>query len=203
MVDRLRAIQRQGTLAISGTSLDGQKHTYFAPTSLRDLADLFQEIPEACLLAGGTDIGLWVTKHHMDLRAIIYTGDVRELQRLEVNENHIEIGATVTLTDSHEVIAEHFPDMGEVYRRFASPPIRNAATIGGNVANGSPIGDSMPGLIALGTTLVLRLGEATREIALEDFYLAYQKTDLAPGECVERLRIPLEPVDRPGPHGAP
>jgi len=86
--------------------------------------------------------------------------------------------------------------MGEIYRRFASPPIRNAATIGGNVANGSPIGDSMPGLIALGTSLVLRRGTQTRELPLDEFYLAYQKTALEPGEFVERVRIPLEPSDR-------
>lgn len=196
MAERLRAIQRQGTLAVSGPALDGAEHRYFAPDNLSDLAALVEQNPQAYILAGGTDIGLWVTKRQMDLECLIYIGNVAELKRLEVTPSHLELGAAVTVTEAQEVFAEHFPDMGELYRRFGSPPIRNAATIGGNIANGSPVGDSMPGLIALGTTIVLRLGEATREIALQDFYLAYQKTDLAPGEFVQRIRVPLEPSDR-------
>jgi xanthine dehydrogenase small subunit len=132
----------------------------------------------------------------MDLETLIYTGNVGELKKLEITDTHIEVGAAVTVTDAYDVIAEEHPDMGELYRRFASPPIRNAATIGGNVANGSPIGDSMPGLISLGASLVLRQGKDTRELALDEFYLAYQKTALAPGEFVERIRIPLRAPDR-------
>ncbi|MDH3745201.1 MAG: xanthine dehydrogenase small subunit [Acidobacteriota bacterium] len=195
-VERLRGIQRHGTLAITGPDLQGGQRVYYAPKSLSDLAELVNQHPEARILAGGTDIGLWVTKHHMDLDAIIYLGDVEELQVLEANETHIEVGAAVTVTAAHHLIAEYYPDMGEMYRRFASPPIRNAATIGGNVANGSPIGDSMPGLIALGSSLILRKGADTRELPLDEFYLAYQQTALEPGEFVERVRIPVEPTDR-------
>ena len=196
MVDRLRSLQRDGTLAITGPDLAGGERHYFAPHSLGDLAALFEQHPDARILAGGTDVGLWVTKFHRDLDTLIYIGEVEELKRLEVTDDHIEVGAAVTLTDAHATIGERFADMGEIYRRFASPPIRNAATLVGNVANGSPIGDSMPGLIALGATLVLRRGEATRELPLDEFYLAYQKTALVPGEFVERVRIPLEPADR-------
>lgn len=196
MVERLRSIQRSGTLAVTGPNLTGGRHAYYAPTDLAAFAALVESHPGATILAGGTDIGLWVTKHHMDLDTIIYLGDVEELKILEVTDTHIEIGAAVTITDAHQLIDEHFPDMGEMYRRFASPPIRNAATIGGNVANGSPIGDSMPGLIALGASLVLRKGANTRELPLDDFYIAYQKTALETGEFVERVRVPLEPSDR-------
>jgi xanthine dehydrogenase small subunit len=196
MIDRLRALERRGTLSLTGRGVEGGEHRYFAPAELSALADLVQRHPDAHLLAGGTDVGLWVTKNHMDLDTIVYTGDVEELRRVEVTDTHIEVGAAVTLTDAEAVIAEHFPDMGELYRRFASPPIRNAATLGGNIANGSPIGDSMPGLIALGASLVLRLGDQTRELPLDEFYLAYRKTALAPGEFLERVRIPLEPSDR-------
>ncbi|MFQ5349445.1 MAG: xanthine dehydrogenase small subunit [Thermoanaerobaculia bacterium] len=196
MVDRLRAIQRDGTLAITGPGLSGGERRYFAPRTLEDLAALLEENPHARLLAGGTDVGLWVTKFHWDLDTLIHTGEVEELKRLEVTDDYLEVGAAVTVTDAHAAIGERFPDMGEMYRRFASPPIRNAATVGGNIANGSPIGDSMPGLIALGASLVLRRGQETRELPLDDFYLAYQKTALEPGEFVERVRIPLQPTDR-------
>ncbi len=194
-VERLRAIRRQGTLEYSGPSPRGGRRTFFAPSTLAELAALRQTHPDAYLLAGGTDIGLWVTKAQMDLDTILYLGNVDELRRLEVSDTHIELGAGVTVTDAHEVIGRHYPDMGEMYRRYASPPIRNAATIGGNVANGSPIGDSMPSLIALDSTIVLRRGAETRELQLDEFYLAYQKTALERGELLERIRIPLP---RPG-----
>ncbi|MDH3404411.1 MAG: xanthine dehydrogenase small subunit [Acidobacteriota bacterium] len=197
--DRLRGIRRRGALTYSGPAPGGGRRTFFAPRDLSELAALRQSHPDAFLLAGGTDVGLWVTKGHRELDAVIYLGNVAELRRLAVTPSHIEVGAGVTVTDAQDVIGRHYPDMGEMYRRFASPPIRNAATLGGNVANGSPIGDSMPGLIALGSTLVLRRGEETRELPLDEFYLAYQKTALEPGELVERVRIPLaDPASRFG-----
>ena len=196
MVHRLRSIQRDGTLEIVGPDLAGGERRYFAPRSLDDLAELVETYPDARILAGGTDVGLWVTKFHWDIDTIIYIGEVAELGHIDVVDDHLEVGAGVTLTDAHAAIGERFPDMGELYRRFASPPIRNAATLGGNIANGSPIGDSMPGLIALGTTLVLRRGSERRELPLDEFYISYQKTALESGEFVERVRIPLEPADR-------
>jgi xanthine dehydrogenase small subunit len=188
---RLRTLARRDTLTLRGRSALGRERVFHAPRTLAALAALVEENPDARLLAGGTDVGLWVTKAHRDLDLLIYTGEVEELRRLEVVGDRIEIGAAVTVTDALELLAEHHPDLGEVYRRFGSPPIRNVATIGGNVANGSPIGDSMPGFIALGATLVLRRGAATREMPLEDFYVGYQRTALAPGELVERVRVPV------------
>ncbi len=195
-VERLRSLQRRGTLALSGPALGGGEHRYFAPTTVDDLANLVQSHPNAYILAGGTDIGLWVTKAHRDLETVIYLGNVGELGRVSTTESAIEIGAAVTITDAYDAIGRHFPDFGELFRRFASPPIRNAATLVGNIANGSPIGDSMPALISLGATLRLRAGAGTREVPLEDFYLAYQKTELAEGEFVESVRIPLTPTGR-------
>ena len=179
-------MSRSGRLTLSN---DGKR--YFAPTTLADLAELAESRPKANLLAGGTDVGLWVTKHHADLDEVIYVGGVHELNRLEVSATHIEVGAAVSLTDAVAVITSQYPDLEELFRRFASPPIRNAGTLGGNVANGSPIGDSMPALMALGTTLVLRKGERSRELPLDAFYLAYQKTAREAGEILERIRIPL------------
>jgi xanthine dehydrogenase small subunit len=182
LAEQLASIRSAGTLALD---------RYYAPSDLKSLAALLLEHPDACILAGSTDIGLWVTKQHRDLGTVIYVGDVAELQHLAASKTHIEIGAGVSLTDAYDEIVKHYPQLVELYRRFASPPIRNSGTLGGNIANGSPIGDSMPILIALGASIVLRKGDDTRELALEDFYLAYQKTARAPGEFVERVRVPL------------
>jgi xanthine dehydrogenase small subunit len=185
-VEQLRALADHDRLAFAHS---GKR--YFAPRQLDDLAALCEQLPGACLLAGGTDVGLWVTKQHRDLDTLIYVGAVQELQRLEITNTHIEIGAAVTYTDAMDELGARWPDFGELIRRLGSVQIRNSGTIGGNVANGSPIGDSMPALIALGAELVLRKGAARRVLALEDFYLGYRQTALAPGEFVELIRVPL------------
>ncbi|MBT8137788.1 MAG: xanthine dehydrogenase small subunit [Gammaproteobacteria bacterium] len=166
-------------------------HSYFAPTTLAELAALVAEHPEAQLLAGGTDVGLWVTKEHRELPQLIYLGQVRELQQINKSQMHLELGAAVTFSDAMPALLEIYPALDELLRRFAGPPIRNAATVGGNIANGSPIGDSMPALIALGAVLVLRRGETTREVAIDQFYPGFRQTDLQPGEFLERIRIPM------------
>lgn len=163
---------------------------YFAPTSIDQLDALLAEHPDATLLAGGTDVGLWVTKLHRDLPAIVYLGNVAELHDIDDRDDELVIGATVTHTDAQVTIGRYFPDFGELLRRFASTLIRNSSTVGGNVANGSPIGDSMPVLIALGATLVLHGPQGRREMPLEDYYIDYGKQDRRPGEFVESLRIP-------------
>ena len=131
---------------------------YFAPHDIGSLAEIYEARPHATLLAGGTDIGLWVTKQHQDLNTIIYTGNVAELKELRVSATHLVIGGAVSLSDAIPPIVEQYPGLTEMFRRFASPPIRNAGTLGGNIANGSPIGESMPALMVLGATLVLRKG---------------------------------------------
>jgi xanthine dehydrogenase small subunit len=149
------------------------------------------EHPDAILLAGGTDVGLWVTKQHRVLNTVIYTGRVRELQRLTESKTHIEIGAAVPLSAAMQTITAHYAQLDELFLRFASPPIRNAGTLGGNIANGSPIGDSMPALMVAGTTLVLESAAGEREVALDDFYIDYQVKDLKPGEFIRTIRMPL------------
>ncbi len=185
MIERLTSIQRRDTLALSSAN-----RQYWAPARLSDLAQIRTEHPDARIVAGCTDVGLWVTKQHRDLDKVIYVGNVAELKQIAVNDTHVEIGAVATLTDAFAELVRHYPELDELFRRFASPPIRNAGTLGGNVANGSPIGDSMPALMALDTTLVLRNGGKTREVPLDAFYVAYQKTALEPGEFVERIRVP-------------
>jgi len=185
-VAMLRSVERSDTLAVAANG-----RSFFAPRTLRRMARLVEEHPDAVILAGGTDVGLWVTKLLRELETVIYSGNVEELKRSSVSETHIDIGAAVTLTDAMPLIHSHYPDLDELMLRFASPPIRNAATLGGNIVNGSPIGDSMPALLALDTILVLRRGEDTRELPLADFYLGYQKTARRPGELLERILIPL------------
>ncbi|MBB2997758.1 xanthine dehydrogenase small subunit [Paraburkholderia tropica] len=161
-----------------------------APRTVEALAAIKAARPNTRILAGSTDIGLWVTKQMRDLGDIVYVGQVEAMRAIDVDEQWIRIGAGVTVERAYAELAKHYPELEEMWLRFASLPIRNAGTLGGNVANGSPIGDSMPGLIALGARVVLRGGEVERELALEDLYLAYQKKDMAEHEFVLALKVP-------------
>jgi xanthine dehydrogenase small subunit len=182
----LRGIQRE-----AGAIYSFQDQTFHAPRSVDELVAARAAHPQAVLLAGSTDVGLWVTKQMRELADIIYLGHVAELKAVREADGMLEIGAGVSLNDAYAAICAPYPELAELWQRFASLPIRNAGTLGGNVANGSPIGDSMPWLIALGSRLVLRGPAGERELALEDFYLGYQQKDLRPGEFVQALRIPL------------
>lgn len=189
-ISGLKAIVNKQSLSIESAG-----RQFHAPVSIAEFALLFETMPDATILAGGTDIGLWVTKQHRQLETIIYTGKVAGMADISVGDHVIEIGAATTLSDAMPVLDEHFPQLHDLFVRFASPPIRNAGTLGGNVANGSPIGDSMPALLVLGAALVLRKGATTRTIKLHDFYLGYQQNALSEGEFVERIRIPRLDAD--------
>jgi xanthine dehydrogenase small subunit len=180
--------------AMATYSAGGQQ--FHAPRTLAELVQLRFDQPDACLLAGSTDVGLWVTKQLRDLGDIIYLGNVAELKTVREADGMLEIGAAVTLEDAYKAVCAHYPaQLNEMWQRFASLLVRNAGTLGGNVANGSPIGDSMPWLIALGAQVVLRGAGGERVLALEDLYLGYQKKDLQAGEFVQAVRVPLP---RPG-----
>jgi xanthine dehydrogenase small subunit len=161
-----------------------------APRSLAALAEAYARAPDALLVAGGTDVGLWVTKQLRELPPIIYLGDVAELGRIEERDGALEIGASVPLTDAFAAIVKRHPALAEIANRFGSPPVRNAGTLCGNVANGSPIGDSMPALIALGAEAVLREGANERSIPVEALYSGYRQKTLRRGEFVRAVRIP-------------
>jgi xanthine dehydrogenase small subunit len=147
------------------------------------------------VLAGSTDVGLWVTKQFRDLGDILYIGNVAELKAIERDAATLTIGAAASLEDAYAALAADYPELAELWTRFASLPIRNAGTLGGNVANGSPIGDSMPALIALNAQVVLRHGADTRTLPLDAFYIGYQKTALEPGEFVAAIRVPRPSPD--------
>ncbi len=184
-LDRLRSVSRS---AQSQESLNTEG--FHAPRTLDELAAAFAAAPDSLILAGGTDVGLWVTKHLRDLPPIIYVGEVEELRHIEADATGMWIGAAVPLSAAWPALVAAYPELAEQAQRFASPPIRNSATLCGNLANGSPIGDSMPALMALGAEIELRRGASIRRLALEHFYLGYQKKDLVPGEFVTRVFIP-------------
>jgi xanthine dehydrogenase small subunit len=189
--ERALAVQLVALRRTSSLEMEFAGQRYFAPASADELAALCLAHPDARLIAGATDVGLWVTKQHRELGTMIYTGNVRELLATRATPAALEIGAAVSLTDAFAPIGRYYPSLAEVWSRFGSVPIRNSGTLGGNVANGSPIGDSMPVLLALGAMLILRRGDARRELPLEEFYLGYQQTARQPGEFVETVRIPL------------
>ena len=198
---------------------------FIAPRTLDELARWRATLPEARLLAGATDIGLWVTKQFRALGDIIYLGRVDELKSIKPwgpaeeapgrpklphpprgaaaqppggtieSPEGLEINAGASLEEAWGLLAKHVPALREIWLRFASPPVRHAGTLGGNIANGSPIGDSAPVLLAMGAEIVLRHGEATRTLHLSEFYLDYMKNAMQPGEFVQALRVPLPAAD--------
>jgi xanthine dehydrogenase small subunit len=186
-VAALVALRRTQSLASAG---------FRAPRSLDELAAAFEADPAAVLLAGGTDIGLWVTQQLRDLPSIIYIGEVAELKRIRSDAVGIAIGAAVTLTDGWGAIVAAYPQLAELAQRFGSPPVRNSGTLCGNIANGSPIGDAMPVLIALGAEIELRRGSHTRRLPLDQFYLGYQRKDLASGEFITAVIVPAPHAGR-------
>jgi xanthine dehydrogenase small subunit len=163
---------------------------FAAPASIEALASLYAENPDAVLVAGATDVGLWVTKQLRDLPKIIWLGRVAALDAVVDDPRAVTFGAAATHAAALPYLAAIDPDLGELMRRFASKQVRNVGTIGGNIANGSPIGDTPPALIALGATLVLQRGAATRDLELEDFFIAYARQQREPGEFVRAVRVP-------------
>jgi len=190
ITQRLAALAQDAPL--SHVSPQGEFH---APRRLADLLALRAALPDARLVAGTTDVGLWVTKQHRALPALLSTSHVAELRALDTRDGVLSIGAAVPLTDALAALAHHVPSSRDYWRRFASPPVRNSGTLGGNVANGSPIGDAMPVLIALGAQLVLASLRGERRLPIEDFYFGYQKTALAPDEVLRAIEVPV--ADRP------
>jgi xanthine dehydrogenase small subunit len=195
-VDRFAEQENALTASLSALEDDddlvvGSDAQFFAaPASLKGLATLYGNHPDAVLVAGATDVGLWITKQLQTLPKIIWLGRVRGLDAIADAADAVTFGAMV----SHEAALPYLtaidPDFGELMRRFAGKQIRTVGTIGGNIANGSPIGDTPPALIALGATLTLQKADAQRDLALEDFFIAYGKHDRTAGEFVRSVRVP-------------
>ena len=182
-------------MAFSYTAAGGGDR-FHAPSTLDALAALRAANPKAQLLAGSTDVGLWVNKMFRPLGDIIFVGAVDEMKQIVENDDELVIGAGASLEAAWAALTRRVPALTDVWLRFASPPIRNAGTMGGNVANGSPIGDSAPVLIALDAQIELRKGARVRRLLLADFYVDYMKNQLEAGEFVTGLAVPLTAMQR-------
>ena len=163
---------------------------YFAPSTVDELAELYKKFPHAYLLAGGTDLALEITQALKNLSPIIYIGNINELKCVDEDAEQITIGAGVPLLDCEPIIAQHFPDFSEVLRRFGSVQIRNAGTIGGNLANASPIGDTPPALLALNAEISLRKARQNRTVSAAEFFVDYRHTIMDEGEFIEKISLP-------------
>ena len=191
LLQQLKLLAQDGWAPVA----DSASNFYATPTTLSELLRLRAAHPQALIAAGTTDVGLWVTKQHRRFGQIIDVTRVTELRRIERGAQSLSIGAAASLTEAFDALAESRPQLKPFFDRFAGLPVRESGTLGGNVANGSPIGDSMPLLIALGATLVLASTRGERTLPIEDFYLAYRKTELAPDEVLARIEVP-----QPTPH---
>jgi xanthine dehydrogenase small subunit len=202
--DRFAATSQERAAALVALADDrdvfvgGEAAFFAAPASLDSLAALYARFPDATLVGGATDVGLWITKHLRDLKRVIWLGRVAGLDAVgEGADGALSLGATLNLEDSAPLLGAIHPDLSEMLRRFGSKQVRASGTVGGNIANGSPIGDLAPALIALGGRVVLRKGDKTRTLPLEDFFIAYGKQDREPGEFVLAVEAPpLAPHQR-------
>ncbi|MEM7405907.1 MAG: xanthine dehydrogenase small subunit [Pseudomonadota bacterium] len=185
VADRLTALD-----ASSQSSIAGDGTWLGLPRTLAEALQMRAARPDATVVAGGTDVGLQITKSLTDLAAVLSVARVSELKRLEPTSDVWHVGAAVPIADLQLAIAGEWPALDELLRRFASPPIRHAATLGGNIANGSPIGDSMPALLALDATVELASVSGTRTVALADFYTGYRQSVLRPDELIVSVLIP-------------
>ena len=163
------------------------------PRSAEALANYLTRFPQARIVGGATDVGLWVNKRQQDLGRVVFTGEIEEMRRIETAPYMLRIGAAASVEHLRIALEHLHPHFAAMLARFASPQVRAAATVGGNIANGSPIGDTPPPLIALDATLLLRRGDQMRELPLEDFFIDYGKQDLQAGEFVEAITVPREP----------
>ncbi len=193
LVSQLRAlasVRAEPVEAPASTSTSSVRTDYLLPKSLQQLLALRAADPQAQVVAGCTDVGLWVNKMHLRLPRVLDVTQVDELLRIERYDHHIAIGAAVTVTDAFAALVQDRPQLRTFAQRFAGQPVRNSGTLGGNIANGSPIGDSMPLLIALGAHVVLMNVGGHRELPLEHFYTGYRKNVLAPDEVVAWIKVP-------------
>jgi len=176
--------------------ISSKKETLYAPANLDQFAQTYMDHPEATIVAGSTDVGLWVTKFMRDISPVVFTSRLSDFRNIEVSDDTITVDGGASYTDLLTTIDEHIPQLSSFWRRIGGEQVRNMGTVGGNIANGSPIGDTPPPLIALNATITLRRGTERRTVDLEKFFVAYGKQDREQGEFVERIHIPLLAEDQ-------
>lgn len=191
------ATLRRMAAAPADIDLEGAGHRYIAPAGINELAAILEHHPDARLVAGATDLHLEITQQLQSIDLLVYTGKVPELQVLEETDGVLHIGAAVTYATAHAALCRHFPDLEELLARLGSRQIRNQGTLGGNIGTASPIGDIPPFLLAVDAQLRLRSSRGSRDLPIADFFVDYRRTALEPGECIERILVPLPaPCDR-------
>ena len=183
---RLRGLQQEARI-VSGP----EDNLSVLPASVDDFAECLLNWPDATIVAGATDVGLWVTKFLRPIGPAIFIGHLDELKTIKRQGASLSIGAGASYTDCQSLLSQHLPHLSSYWDRIAGWQVRNMGTVGGNIANGSPIGDTPPVLIALGAQITLRRGDARRSLPLEAFFIDYGKQDRASGEFVESIEIPL------------
>ncbi len=198
--DDILVAERAEVMAKLGALRDGKRveagaedDRLIIPANVDDLADVLVAHPGATIVAGSTDVGLWVTKFMRDIAPAVFIGGLADLKGIDVGPDGLTLGAGVSYTEAFALIGAHYPQMAGYWSRIGGAQVRNMGTIGGNIANGSPIGDTPPPLIALGASIVLRKGTARRVVQLEDYFIAYGKQDRAAGEFVESVHVPALP----------
>ena len=160
------------------------------PGDVADLAQALAAYPEATIIAGATDVGLWVTKFLRPITPVVHIGHLRALQQIIIEPDHIKIGAGVSYSQLQTILQQELPHLTGFWSRIAGWQVRNMGTIGGNIANGSPIGDMPPVMIALGASVTLRHKNNRRSLPLETFFIDYGQQDLRPGEFIESITLP-------------
>ncbi|UJF20084.1 xanthine dehydrogenase small subunit [Vibrio sp. SS-MA-C1-2] len=183
-IDRLIDIDKQpASLAYKGLKA-------FIPRTIDELSQLYQQNPKAKLLAGGTDLSLEVTQFHREIKTLISVNQVDEMKTCRESEHALHLGSNTTISDAYSLLTQHFPDLKELLHRFASLQVRNQGTIGGNIANASPIGDMPPILLSLDAEVKLRQGDKARTIPLSEYFITYKVTSLKESEFIEEIVIP-------------
>ena len=196
VAERARVTEQLLALKDSKRVVAGEgKQQLILPANVDDFADVLENNPGATIVAGSTDVGLWVTKFMREIGPVIFLSHLNELRQISEGVDALTLGAGVSYTDAYPVIIRHFPQLTELWNRIGGEQVRNMGTIGGNVANGSPIGDTPPALIGLGAKVLLRKGKIRRSVAIEDYFIEYGKQDRSPGEFVEAIQIPYLGAD--------
>ncbi|MUO80165.1 xanthine dehydrogenase small subunit [Agrobacterium vitis] len=186
IIATLEAMTSTDTIALQGD--DGR--SLIVPNSVEALANVLAAHPKATIVAGATDVGLWVTKQMRTLSPVVFINHLEALQAITIDDTGITLGAGVNYSAAFDCLRAEIPAFGRLIERIGGQQVRNMGTIGGNIANGSPIGDTPPALIALGATVTLRSASGTRTLLLEDFFIEYGRQDRQSGEFVERIFLP-------------
>ncbi|MCB5363011.1 xanthine dehydrogenase small subunit [Pusillimonas sp. CC-YST705] len=178
-----------------GFELEYQGRRFIAPANSEELAQVLQRHPDATLLAGGTDVGLFVTKQHRSLATVVHLEKIPELSQIRQEGGGVRIGAAVSYQRARSALSRLYPALDALVSRVGAVQVRSMGTVGGNIGNGSPIGDMPPALIAAGAQLTLRCGSEVRSLPLEDYFIAYGKQNRQVGEWIESIWVPEPPAN--------